>query len=84
MAGALDHELIVKLQAHDFRGVVDKCNQVLALNPTDTGTLGACHRALGYAYAYLGDPAPAKKNFRLYLPFATSDRAHIENYIATH
>ena len=83
-AAALVADATGKLSAHDFQGVVQKCTQALALKPTDKATQGSLYRNLGYAYAYLSDFANAKKYLKLYLPYATTDKGQIENFIATH
>ncbi len=83
-AAGLAAEANAKLAARDFPGVVSKCNAALALKPSERSTQGSCYRALGYAYAYLSDNTNAKKFLKQYLPYATTDKAQIENFISTH
>ena len=83
-AAALVADSNGKLAAHDFQGVVQKCTQAMALHPNDKATLSGLYHNLGYAYAYLSDNGNAKKYLKLYLPYATSDKAQVETFIATH
>ena len=83
-AAGLAAEANARLSARDFPAVVARCNAALALKPSDRSTQGSCYRALGYAYAYLSDNGNAKKFLKQYLPYATTDKAQIENFIATH
>ena len=83
-AASLAADANTKLAARDFPGVVSKCSAALALHPSDRATQGSCYRALGYAYAYLSDNGNAKKFLKQYLPYATTDKPQIENFIATH
>ncbi len=83
-AAGLASEANSKLLARDFSGAVAKCTAALALHPSDRTTLGSCYHSLGFGYAYLSDNGNAKKYLKQYLPYSTTDKAQIENFIATH
>lgn len=83
-AAGLAAEGNTKLLARDFAGAVAKCSAALALHPSDRTTLGSCYHSLGFGYAYLSDNGNAKKYLKQYLPFATTDKAQIQNFIDTH
>jgi pSer/pThr/pTyr-binding forkhead associated (FHA) protein len=83
-AAALLQDANAKLTARDFQTVVQKCQAAMALHPSDRTTQGGLYRNLGYAYAFLGDAGNAKKFLKLYLPYSSTDKAQVENFIATH